>query len=137
MATIPESHRGLLSGAYYATFTTIAPDGIPENTIVWTALDGDTVLVGTTADRRKSKNVRKNPKVALCVLDPEDGFHWIDVRGEVEEILPDSDFETINLLAKIYTGSDSFYGAVQPADMAGKEDRIVLRIKPDRIVTSP
>jgi PPOX class probable F420-dependent enzyme len=117
MNTIPESHRELLS--------------------VWCMVEEDMVLVGTTASRRKSKNIRQNPRVAICVLDPEDAYHWIDVRGVVEEMVPDSNFEVINQLAKIYTGADSFYGAVQPAEMEGKEDRVVIRIKPDRVVTSP
>ena len=137
MTTIPDSHRDLLSGPYYAIFTTMAPDGMPENTIVWCSLDGDTVLVNTAEGRRKESNVRQNPKVALCVLDPEDAFRWIDVRGEVDEIEPDPTYANIDLHAKIYTGADSYYGGVQPADMAGAEERIIFRIKPERVVTSP
>ncbi|MFN2123673.1 MAG: PPOX class F420-dependent oxidoreductase [Candidatus Promineifilaceae bacterium] len=137
MATIPESHRELLSGPYFAAFTTIAPDGIPENTIVWCSLDGDTVLVNTTTDRRKYYNVEKNPKVALCVLNPKDPFFWIDVRGEVEELIGDPDFKNIDLHAKIYTGVDSYYGEIQKAEMAGTEERVVMRIRPERVVVSP
>jgi PPOX class probable F420-dependent enzyme len=136
MTTIPESHRELLSGPYFAVFTTIAPDGGPENTVVWAALDGDTVLVGTAADRRKSTNISENPNVAICVLDPKDPFNWIDVRGTAE-IVPDENYEVVDLLAKIYTGEDTFYGGVQPAENAGKEDRVVIRITPDRVVTTP
>jgi PPOX class probable F420-dependent enzyme len=137
MATIPESHQNLLSGPYYAVFTTMAPDGVPENTIVWCSLDGDRVLVNTAAGRRKDTNVRENSKVALCVLDPEDAFRWIDVRGEVEDIVPDPDYENIDWHAKIYAGKEKYYGGVAPADMAGTEERIIFRIKPDRVVTSP
>ncbi len=137
METIPQSHRDLLSGPYYAIFTTMAPDGMPENTIVWCSLDGDIVLVNTAAGRRKDSNVRRNPKVALCVLDPEDAFRWIDIRGEVEEIVADPDYANISLHAKIYNGVDSYYGGVQPAEMAGTEERIILRIRPQRVVTTP
>ena len=137
MTTIPETHQDLLSGPYFAVFTTMAPDGIPENTIVWCSLDGDTVLVNTAAGRRKDSNVRQNSKVALCVLDPQDAFRWIDVRGVVDEIVADPAYENIDLHAKIYTGADSYYGGVQAADMAGTEERLIFRIKPERVVTSP
>ncbi len=137
MTTIPESHVDLLSGPYFAVFTTIAPDGMPENTIVWCSWDGDCVLVNTAEGRRKDRNIRQNPHVALCVLDPDDAFRWIDVRGVVEEIVADETFENIDLHAKMYTGADSFYGGVQTAGMAGSEERVILRIKPARVVTSP
>lgn len=137
MTPIPESHQDLLSGPYYAIFTTMAPDGLPENTIVWCSLDGDTVLVNTAAGRRKDSNVRQNSKVALCVLDPQDAFRWIDVRGEVGEIVADPAFENIDLHAKIYTGADSFYGDFREAGAAGTEERLIFRIKPRRVVTSP
>lgn len=137
MTTIPDSHRDLIDGPYLATLTTIAPDGVPENTIVWSLSDGDTVLVATAAGRRKDKNVRANPHVALCVLDPRDGYRWIDVRGVVAEIAPDENYETINKLAKLYAGQDSFYGGVAPAEVEGTEERVVFRIRPHRVTTSP
>ena len=137
MAPIPESHLDLLSGPYFAVFTTIAADGSPENTIVWCSSDGESVFVNTAEGRRKEQNVRQNPDVALCVLDPQDGGRWIDVRGVVDEITIDEDYKNINYHTRIYTGKDQFYGDVAPAEEEGTVERLIFRIRPDRVVTSP
>lgn len=131
---IPDSHKELLTGAFFAVFTTVAPDGMPENTVVWCKMDGDHVIVNTAAGRRKDQNIRKHRKVALTVLHPEDGFYWIDVRGEVEDIVPDADYAGINSLAELYTGKTPYYGGVAPAEREGTEERIIYKIKPERVV---
>ena len=69
-AQIPDTHLDLLTGPIFATLTTLSPSGAPENTIVWCSWDGTHVLVNTAEGRRKPKNVRANPKVALMALDP-------------------------------------------------------------------
>ena len=136
-AQIPDTHLDLLTGPIFATLTTLSPSGAPENTIVWCSWDGTHVLVNTAEGRRKPKNVRANPKVALMALDPDDAFRWIDVRGVVEEIVPDPDFANINAHAKIYVGAHEYYGSVMPASMKGKEERVIFKIKPQRVVISP
>lgn len=135
--TIPESHVDLLNGPYYAVFTTIAPDGQPENTVVWCSYDGTYVLVNTVSGRRKDENVRRNPLVALTVIDPKNGYRWVDVRGTVAEIVPDVDNANINAHAKLYTGHDVYYGGFAPAENAGKEERIILKIAPERVLAYP
>lgn len=137
MASIPESHVELLSGPYFAIFTTVAPDGSPENTIVWCSTDGDNVFVNTAEGRRKETNIRQNKNVALTVLDPANAYRWIDVRGVVDEVSPDEGYENINAHAKLYAGVDSYYGGVAPAEMEGTENRVIISIKPERVVTSP
>ena len=133
MVEIPESHKHLLTDPIVAVFTTVSPDNAPENTIVWCSYDGEYVLVNTAAGRRKDRNIRNNPKVALLVLDPKDDFHWIDVRGVVEEIVPDDDYANINAHNKLYTGRDEFYSGAS-ADKKGTEERVVYKIKPESIV---
>lgn len=132
---VPASHRDLLEEAYYAVLTTIAPDGMPENTVVWCSYDGEDVLVNTAVGRRKPNNIKANPKVALCVLDPQNPYRWIDVRGVVEEIVPDKNYENANAHTKLYAGVDEYYGGVAPAEAKGTEERIVLKIKPERVLT--
>lgn len=133
--TIPESHLDLIAGPYYAVFTTINPDGGPENTLVWASWDGEHVLVNTAKGRRKDRNVRANPQVALFVLDPEDMFRWIDVRGLVAEVVPDPDAENISAHAKLYVGVDNYYGDYQDIELKDKEERVIIKIKPENVVT--
>jgi PPOX class probable F420-dependent enzyme len=137
MAQVPETHVDLLSGPYFAVFTTMSPEGEPENTIVWASWDGEHALVNTVVGRRKDTNIRGNTNVALCVLDPENAYRWIDVRGVVEEIVADEDYANINAHARLYAGVDEYYGGVAAADAKGTEERIIFKIKPERVVTSP
>ena len=134
---VPASHVDLLTGPYFAVLTTVAPSGQPENTVVWCSWDGEHVLVNTADGRRKPANVRNNPKVALTVIDPQDPSRWIDVRGEVAEIVPDPDYANINAHARLYAGVDEYYGGVSPIEMKGKEDRIIFKIRPDRVLAFP
>ncbi len=134
---VPESHVDLLEGPYCAVLTTIAPSGQPENTVVWCSWDGEYVLVNTADGRRKPNNVRKNPKVALTVIDPQNPFRWIDVRGEVKSIVSDPDYANINAHAKLYAGVDEYYGGVAPVEAKGKEQRIIFKIRPDRVIAFP
>ncbi|MBP9502744.1 MAG: PPOX class F420-dependent oxidoreductase [Candidatus Promineofilum sp.] len=137
MVTIPETHQGLLEGPIYAVFTTITLGGQPENTVVWRAWDGEYVLVNTVVGRQKERNVRQNPHVALTIVDPANPYHWMDVRGVVEEFIPDPDYAVINSLAKVYQGVDEYYGGYAPLSRRGTEERIVMKIRPVRVLCYP
>lgn len=132
-ANIPESHIDLIEGPVFAILTTVTADGQPQNTVMWCSWDGDQVLVNTRGTSKKVKNIRSNPKVALIAVDPQNPFRWVDVRGEVESIREDIDFENINSHAKLYMNVDEFYGSVAPIEQKGKEDRVVLRITPKQV----
>lgn len=134
---IPDSHKDLIEGPVYAILTTIAPDGTPENTVIWCSWDGTHVIVNTTEGRRKWHNVSKNPKVALTAIDPNNNYRWIDVRGTVEAIEPDDDYANINAHAKLYVGADKYYGGFAPAENEGTEKRVMLKIKPERVLAFP
>lgn len=130
---IPESHLDLIAGPYIAVMTTVSPDNKPENTAVWSSWDGTHILVNSTASRRKPANIRNNPNVAIFVLDPNDPYRWIDVRGIVEEIVPDPDYANISAHAKLYVGADEYYGGFAPIERKGTEERIIFKIKPLRV----
>jgi PPOX class probable F420-dependent enzyme len=136
-ATIPASHIDLLEGPYYAVFATVAPNGQPENTVVWCSWDGAHVLVNTADGRRKPQNIAKNPRVALTVIDPKNPYRWIDVRGTVEAIVEDENYANINAHAKLYAGVDEYYGGMQPIERKGTEKRIIFKIRPDRVLIYP
>lgn len=134
---IPESYLDLLTGPVYAVLTTVTPAGQPENTVVWCSWDGTHVLVNTADGRRKPANVRQNPRVALTVMDPQDPYRWMDIRGIVEEIVPDEDYANINAHARLYAGVEEYYGDFAPASRKGTEQRIIFRIKPQRVLVYP
>lgn len=135
--SIPASHLDLIEGPIYATLTTLSPSGAPENTVVWCSWDGQHVLVNTADGRRKPSNVRRDPRVALTVVDPTNPYRWVDVRGVVEEIAPDAEYANINAHAKLYVGVDQYYGGFAPAEARGTEQRIIFKIRSERVLAFP
>ena len=83
---IPDTHRDLLVEPIHGVLSTMMPDGQPQSSIVWVDYDGTYVLINTTLERQKGRNMRANPKVAVLVVDPKDVSRWIEVRGNVVEI---------------------------------------------------
>ncbi len=134
---IPDSHKDLVSGGVYTVFTTVSPSGQPENTVVWCSWDGENVLVNTTDGRRKAENIKKNPKVAVLAIDTKNPYRWIDVRGTVDKITEDTDLSNINRHCFLYTGQEEYYGSIMPAEAKGTEKRLILHIKPERVVAFP
>jgi PPOX class probable F420-dependent enzyme len=66
---IPASHRDLLTRPLVGVLTTMLPDGQPQSSLVWVEYDGDCASVNTTPQRQKGRNMRRNPKVSLLVVD--------------------------------------------------------------------
>lgn len=103
---IPASHVDLLERPLLASFATTLPNGTPQVTAVWFNYDGAHIHVNTAAGRLKDRAVRAKPYVALMVVDPEDPYRYIQVRGPVVEITEEGAAEHINDLSHRYTGKD-------------------------------
>jgi PPOX class probable F420-dependent enzyme len=129
---IPESHRHLLEEPIYAVFTTITPSGQPQSTVVWCDFDGTYIRINSTTRRKKDRNIRQNPKVALLLM--SDPFFWIEVRGEVVEITEEGGVEHIERLSQRYVGLP-FYGGYAPAERQGQETRVIFKIEPTHVTT--
>lgn len=71
-STVPNTHLDLLQTPVHGVLTTIMPDGGPQSSIVWVDYDGDYILINTTLERQKGRNMQANPKVTLLVIDPND-----------------------------------------------------------------
>jgi PPOX class probable F420-dependent enzyme len=127
---IPETHRDLLERPIHGVLTTMMPDGQPQSSLVWCDYDGECVLVSTTLERQKGKNMAANPKVTLLVIDPEDGSRYLEVRGEVVEMSQEGAVELADRLTRYYTGKEHFYGDIYPTEQQSEETRVVCRIRP-------
>ena len=117
--------------------TTVAADGQPENTVVWCSWDGEHVLVNTVAGRRKDKNARHNPLVAITAIDPANPLRWVDVRGYVEAIVPDEGNANIDAHTRLYTDHDKFFGGYAAIERQATEQRVIMQIRPTRVVAYP
>ncbi len=130
MATmIPENYRDLFTKQAFAHLGTVMPDGSPQVTPVWCDYDGTHIRINTAKGRIKDKNMRRNRKVALSVMDPENPYRHLAVRGEVEEVTEQGADAHIDLLAKKYLGKEK-YPFRQPGEV-----RVIYKIRPVRVST--
>ncbi len=130
--TIPDNLRDLLDKPIVVAFATSNPDGQPQVTPVWASLEGDQVWINSALGRRKDKNIRANPKVTVLSLDPENSFHWVEIRGEVVAFDESSAaLDHINKLSGLYAGNDDYY-SFNP-EGKGQETRVIYKIQPTRV----
>jgi len=126
-ATIPENYRDLFSKKAFAQLATLMSDGSPQVTPVWCDYDGSHIRINTAKGRVKDKNMRRNRKVALAILDPDNPYRHLAVRGEVAEITEQGADAHIDLLAKKYLGKDK-YPFRQPGEV-----RVLYKIRPEKV----
>jgi PPOX class probable F420-dependent enzyme len=119
--------RELLRGRNYAHFVTLNPDGSPHAAPVWIDVDDDGfVLVNTAVGRRKDRNVRRDPRVAVSLHAQDDPERWLSIQGSVASFVGEPEaLAHIGALARRYDDRDW-------TPVAGQE-RVIYRIRPDRI----
>jgi len=121
---IPDKFRDLFSKRAFASLGTLMPDGSPQVTPVWCDIEGDLVIVNTAKARQKDKNMRRDPRVALAIIDPENPYRYLEIRGRVVEITEQGADAHIDRMAKKYLGKDK-YPFRQPGEV-----RVIYRITP-------
>lgn len=127
-ATIPENFRDLLQKKAFASLATVMPDGSPQVTPVWFDFDGTHFRINSARGRVKDRNMRRTPKVALAIVDPDNPYRHLAVRGRVLEVTEQGADAHIDALAKKYLGKDRY-----PYRLSG-EVRVIYRILPERVV---
>jgi PPOX class probable F420-dependent enzyme len=127
--SIPDRYRDLFSKRAFASLGTLMPDGSPQVTPVWCDLEGDQVIVNTAKGRQKDKNMRRDPRVALAIIDPENPYRYLEIRGRVAEISEEGADAHIDKMAKKYLGADKY-----PYRQQG-EVRVMFKIRPERTST--
>ena len=126
MSKLSEDAIRLLSeGKNLAIIATIMPDGSPQATTVWADTDGEHVRFNTAEGRVKTKNLRRDPRVAVAILNSENPYEQVTVRGHVVEFVHEGAIEHIDSLAKKYVGTDVFEGR-EPEDQ-----RVIVKIAPN------
>jgi PPOX class probable F420-dependent enzyme len=124
---IPESLADLVEQPLYAHLATVRPDGTPQVNPTCNRFDGEYVWLTATSKRQKNRNWQVQPAVALSIVDPGRPSRYLEIRGRVEQIIPDPEgAEYVRLAGR--------YGLRQgpPADAA---DRIAVAIRPLHITT--
>ncbi|NJN15912.1 MAG: PPOX class F420-dependent oxidoreductase [Oscillochloris sp.] len=122
---ISETHRDLLESTALAHVATVGPNGEPQVNPVWFGWDGTHLRFSQTTTRQKYRNVQRDPRIALSIVDPANPYRYLEIRGKVVAIEADPDWEFINGMAKKYLGQDT-YPWRRPEDT-----RIVIVVEPE------
>jgi PPOX class probable F420-dependent enzyme len=126
---IPEKYRDLFNKRAFAALTTLMPDGSPQTTPVWVDTDGEYLIFNSAKGRQKDRNVRRDPRVALAIIDPDNPYRYLEVRGKVAEITEQGADAHIDKMAKKYLGQDKY-----PYRQAS-EVRVIYKIRPEHTTT--
>ncbi len=121
----------LLEGKNLVFIATTMKDGAPQVSPVWADLEDGYIMINTAEGRIKHKNVLRDPRVAISVVDQNNPLDMTAIRGRVEEIIPDYDYVHANKLTKKYMGKDTY-----PFRRPG-EKRIIFKIKPEKTFVLP
>jgi PPOX class probable F420-dependent enzyme len=96
----------LLSRPNFAHIATLMPDGSPNVTPVWIGVRGDNIVIGTDESSLKVRNLRRDPRLALSVVDFHDPYEEVQIRGMVVEFRDDSGFEIMDEISRKYVGKE-------------------------------
>jgi PPOX class probable F420-dependent enzyme len=131
MENIPKSFQDLFADETKSILflATTMPDGSPQVTPIWFNTDGEYLLINSAKGRTKDRNMRARPKVAVAIMDPQNIYRYIQLRGKVIEITEKDAREHINTLSKKYTGNNVFDGPPE-------QIRVTYKIRIDHVNTN-
>ncbi len=128
--SIPDKFLDLFQKPAFASLATVNADGSPQVTPVWCDFDGTHVIVNTARGRVKDRNLQREPRVALSLLDPDNPYRYLGIQGRVTEMTEKGADAHIDKMAKKYLGKDKY-----PFRAPG-EVRVIVKIKPEKVHTN-
>lgn len=130
MAAIPEQYLDLLQQKKaFADLATVMPDGSPQVTPVWFDYTGSVIRVNSAKGRTKTRNMKEGARVALSIMDPDNPYRYLQIRGKVTRVTEEGARAHIDSLAKKYIDKDQY-----PWSRPG-EVRVTFEITPDAVQT--
>jgi len=128
-AKIPDNYMDLFQKKAFGSLSTLMPDGSPQTNPVWVDLQDGEVWVNTAVGRLKDRNMKRDPRVSVAVIDPDNPYRFLEIRGKVREVTQNGASQHIDKMAKKYLGKDK-YPFAQPG-----EQRVLYKITPEHIHT--
>ena len=129
MSLISDSARAFLRGRRFAVVATINPDGTPHQSVMWYDVLGDELIINTQARAVKVKNLRRDPRIYVCV---EDEYRYVNVAGRAEiDYDPARTQADIAALAERYEGPDGRERMVR--NTFSKQQRVTIHITVERV----
>lgn len=125
MAIIPDNYLDLLTKKIsFANVATVLKDGSPQVTPVWFDYTGGKIRINTARGRVKARTLKQGTRVAMSILDPDNSYRYIQIRGRVVSVTENGANAHIDSLAKKYLGKDK-YPFAQPGEV-----RVMYEIEP-------
>jgi PPOX class probable F420-dependent enzyme len=126
-----EKYLDLFDKRTFAHLATLMPDGQPQVSPVWCDYDGRHIVINTAKGRQKDRNMRRDSRVSLSLIDPDNPYRYVEVRGRVVEVTEDGADEHIDRMAKKYMGVDTY------PYRGSNEVRVLFKIQPDHATGLP
>jgi PPOX class probable F420-dependent enzyme len=124
MESLSAEIKSLIDRPNFAHLATLMPDGSPQSVPVWIGREGDRVIICTGEPSQKARNTKRDPRVAVSVVDFKNPYEEVQLRGRVVERRPDPELKTMDPISHKYIG--------KPFPMRAPEGRIVLVIEVDK-----
>jgi PPOX class probable F420-dependent enzyme len=125
MAVLSPEVKQLIDRPNFAHLATVMADGSPLVTPVWIGREGDRVVICTSDESLKGRNTKREPRVALSIVDFANPYEEVQIRGYVVERRPDAELKTLDSISQKYTG--------KPFPMRGPEARIALIVEAEKV----
>ena len=125
-SNIPDKYADLFQKKAFANLATLMPDGTPQVTPVWCDFDGIHVSINSARGRQKDKNIERNASVAMSIVDPDNPYRYLEVRGKVTEITEQGAEAHIDKMAKKYMGVDKY------PYRNDKDVRVIYKVTPTK-----
>lgn len=120
--------REFFEGKNFAFLSSLMKDGSPHVTPTWVDIEDDDILINTALGRIKQTNISRDPRIALSIIDQDNQYEMVTVRGKVtEQITGDVAEKHIDKLARKYINQDKY------PRRSKNEQRVILKIKPEKI----
>ncbi|MEV3903556.1 PPOX class F420-dependent oxidoreductase [Mycobacterium sp. NPDC050551] len=120
---VPDGYEHLLDLPLYGHLATVRPDGTPQVNPMWFAWDGELLRFTHTTKRQKYRTIAAQPVVAMSISDPNNPYRYLEVRGVVEEIVPDP-------TGAFYLHLNDRYSGPLTEPPADAQDRVILVVRP-------
>src|SRR4051794_34920359 len=124
--------REFLEEKRFASLATIDPDGAPQQTVMWYAVQNGKIMMNTARGRKKDRNLVRDPRASICV---EDGYRFVTIAGNIEMIDDQTRAQAdIKSLAIRYDGPEAAAEAVE--NSFSKQERITLLLSIDHVIVN-
>lgn len=121
---LDEQITKLAQGKNYAAVTTLLSDGTPQTKPLWVDTDGEHILINTEVHRRGFKNLQRDPRVTVAIIDHKNPYKYVEVRGHVVETVTGPEARAhIDQLSQRYLGQD-YGGKIET-------ERVIVKVAPD------